>query len=50
MREATGGAISQVDPQNILSEWGSGVNGLLELSTAGELHSYIDLPETYRCT
>ncbi len=30
----------------LLSEWGSRVNGLLELSTAGELHSYIDIPET----
>ncbi len=32
----------------ILSEWGSGVNGLLELSTAGELYSYIDTPEMPR--
>jgi len=31
-----------------LSEWGSGVNKLFELSTTGELHSYIDTPEMSR--
>jgi hypothetical protein len=34
--------------QHLLSEWGSGMNGLLVLSNTGELHSYIDTPETPR--
>ena len=30
-------------------ETGSEMNGLLVLSNAGELHSYIDLPERHKC-